>query len=44
MSPLTVLARMLLKSPDAVISPETLLAVRTPLWLRAITSPLTVFT
>src|SRR6478609_2518601 len=44
MSPLTVLARMLVNSPDAVTSPETLLAVRTPLWLRAITSPLTVLT
>src|SRR6478735_9457936 len=44
MSPLTVFARMLVNSPDAVTSPETLLAVRTPLWLRAITSPLTVLT
>ncbi len=43
-SPLTVLARMWLKSPEAVTSPETLLAVSTPWWLRAITSPLTVLT
>ena len=34
MSPLTVLARMLLKRPDAVTSPETLFAVRTPSWFR----------
>ena len=43
-SPLTVLARMWLNSPEAVTSPETLLAVSTPWWLRAITSPLTVLT
>ena len=44
MSPLTVLARMLLNRPEAVTSPETLLAVRTPSWFRAMTSPLTVLT